>query len=147
MTTPSLVQVSLLAFAALCAGFIDAIAGGGGLITTPALLLLFPEWPVASILATTKGASLFGTAGAAVTYARRLTLPLGELLPGVLAALVAAWFGPHVNYLVEVLFHVEVRPKTIREFGIALRFHAQDIAAGQYPFKCGTPRRPPPRGA
>lgn len=79
--------------ASLAAGFVDAIVGGGGLITTPALLLLFPEIPVAGVLATTKGASIFGTTGAAITYARRLSLNLGELLPSVLAALVAAWFG------------------------------------------------------
>ena len=40
--------------AAFAAGFIDAVAGGGGLISTPALLVALPQAPVAAILATTK---------------------------------------------------------------------------------------------
>ncbi|RUY63926.1 hypothetical protein EN980_26695, partial [Mesorhizobium sp. M7A.F.Ca.CA.001.13.1.1] len=35
----SIQTVAMLAFAAFAAGFVDSIAGGGGLITVPALLL------------------------------------------------------------------------------------------------------------
>lgn len=54
--------------AAVAAGFIDAIAGGGGLITVPALLLA--GVPPAQALATNKVQGVFGAATAAIAYAR-----------------------------------------------------------------------------
>jgi len=58
---------ALVAVAAL-AGFIDAIAGGGGLLTLPALLAA--GVPPVSALATSKLQSSLGTASAAFAYAR-----------------------------------------------------------------------------
>jgi uncharacterized membrane protein YfcA len=84
---------SLLLLAAFTAGFIDAVAGGGGLVTTPALLLLLPGAPVVAVLATTKGASLVGTVGAAGNYARKVGLPWRILLPAMAAALPASYLG------------------------------------------------------
>jgi uncharacterized membrane protein YfcA len=79
--------------AAFAAGFVDAVAGGGGLITTPALLIAFPQAPIAGILATTKCSSLAGTAGAMATYARRVPIPWRLVAPGMAAAGIAAWAG------------------------------------------------------
>lgn len=79
--------------AAFAAGFVDSIAGGGGLITTPALLIALPQAPIASILATTKCSSLAGTAGAMATYARRVPIPWRVVAPGMVAAGIAAWMG------------------------------------------------------
>lgn len=61
--------VLLLAVAAFAAGFIDAIAGGGGLIVVPALLLggLSPV----EALATNKLQALFGSGSATYAYASR----------------------------------------------------------------------------
>lgn len=59
---------ALLALAGFLAGFIDAIAGGGGLITLPALLLA--GIPPAQALATNKVQGVFGAATAAVSYSR-----------------------------------------------------------------------------
>ena len=53
---------------AVLTGFIDAIAGGGGLIMLPALL--FSGVPPIQALATNKLQSVFGTAVAAGNYAR-----------------------------------------------------------------------------
>jgi uncharacterized protein len=53
---------------AVTAGFIDAIAGGGGLLTTPALL--FAGVPPINAIATNKLQSTFGTAMATVNFAR-----------------------------------------------------------------------------
>lgn len=53
---------------ALLAGFVDAIAGGGGLLTVPALLIAGFD-PV-SALATNKLQSSFGSGSAVVTFAR-----------------------------------------------------------------------------
>lgn len=61
--------VFLLVAAAFAAGFVDSIAGGGGLITVPALLLA--GIPPAQALATNKVQGVFGAATAALSYARR----------------------------------------------------------------------------
>jgi uncharacterized membrane protein YfcA len=67
-------DVSSLTFALLVgagfgAGFVDSIAGGGGLITLPALLAA--GLPPHLALATNKGQSVFGAISSAVGYARR----------------------------------------------------------------------------
>jgi hypothetical protein len=58
----------MLVAAALCGGFVDAIAGGGGLITVPALLLAGLT-PVEAV-ATNKLQGTFGVASAAASYWR-----------------------------------------------------------------------------
>lgn len=60
--------VAALVGAAFAAGFVDAIAGGGGLITLPALLLAGAS-PLEA-LSTNKVQGTFGAATAAVAYAR-----------------------------------------------------------------------------
>jgi len=57
----------MLIVAAFAAGFVDAIAGGGGLITLPALLLAGAS-PMQAI-STNKVQAVFGAATAAVSYA------------------------------------------------------------------------------
>ncbi|WP_107850334.1 TSUP family transporter [Oceanimonas marisflavi] len=64
-----LLTLGLLALAALLAGFIDAIAGGGGLITVPALLAT--GMPPTMALATNKLQSCFGSFSASLYYLRR----------------------------------------------------------------------------
>lgn len=56
----------LLFFAALVAGFMDAIAGGGGLLTLPALLLTGQSNVAA--MATNKGQSVFGSGMALLRF-------------------------------------------------------------------------------
>ncbi|APG48876.1 TSUP family transporter [Phaeobacter porticola] len=58
----------LLMAAGFAAGFIDAVAGGGGLITVPVLLLAGAN-PITA-LATNKIQGLFGAATAAISYSR-----------------------------------------------------------------------------
>ncbi|MTH33416.1 TSUP family transporter [Paracoccus limosus] len=65
----SLDLVLMLVGAAFAAGFVDSIAGGGGLITVPALLLA--GIPPTQALATNKVQGAFGAATAAISYARR----------------------------------------------------------------------------
>ena len=59
---------AMLVAAAFAAGFVDSIAGGGGLITLPALMLAGAS-PVQA-LSTNKVQGTFGAATAAVSYAR-----------------------------------------------------------------------------
>ena len=58
----------MLVAAAFAAGFVDSIAGGGGLISLPALMLAGAD-PVQA-LSTNKVQGSFGAATAAVSYAR-----------------------------------------------------------------------------
>lgn len=90
--TPAMLLVLACAAAAL-AGFIDAIAGGGGLIQVPALLLLYPEVPVPLLLGTNKVASIAGTLNALRRYARNVQLPWSAVAPAAFTAFVGAFGG------------------------------------------------------
>jgi uncharacterized membrane protein YfcA len=61
-------QLALLVVAALSAGFVDAIAGGGGLLTLPAMLAT--GLPPHLALGTNKGQAVFGAASSLVAFAR-----------------------------------------------------------------------------
>ncbi len=84
---------ALLILAAFCAGFVDAVAGGGGLIQVPALLAVMPEAPVATLFGTNKLSSIFGTATAAWRYSRRVAIPWGVVVPVAISAFVFSFIG------------------------------------------------------
>lgn len=88
----SLWPLALLLVAALGAGWIDAVVGGGGLIQLPALLL-FPGITPVQALATNKLGSIFGTATSAVTYYRRTSPDLKTAIPMAVTALLGAFGG------------------------------------------------------
>ena len=60
--------------ASFVAGFIDAIVGGGGLIQTPAALILLPTQPVATIIGTLKIPGFSGTSIATYQYLKKATV-------------------------------------------------------------------------
>ncbi|ANE49796.1 TSUP family transporter [Flavisolibacter tropicus] len=66
--------ILFLCLASFMAGFVDAIVGGGGLIQTPAALILLPAYPVAAVIASTKIPSFSGTAMAAAQYIRKVPI-------------------------------------------------------------------------
>lgn len=68
-----------LFIAAFIAGFIDSIAGGGGLITIPAMLIA--GLPPLQTLGTNKLQSMFGAASATIAYARKGHVELKRQLP------------------------------------------------------------------
>lgn len=72
MDDPTLTVLALLALAALAAGYVDAVVGGGGLIQLPALLVGLPGAAPVQILATNKVAAICGTTVASATYYRRI---------------------------------------------------------------------------
>ena len=86
-------DVLLLCLAALLAGTLDAVVGGGGLVQLPALLLVLPHSPVVALLGTNKLASVVGTGSAAVTYARRVPVDAGTAVPMAAAAFAGAGLG------------------------------------------------------
>ncbi|WP_307856030.1 TSUP family transporter [Nocardioides faecalis] len=85
--------LALLALAALMAGFVDAVVGGGGLVQLPALLLALPSASPVQVLATNKIASVCGTAASSATYYRRLRPDPRTFGPLMLLALVGAFTG------------------------------------------------------
>ena len=82
----------LLLLAALSAGWVDAVVGGGGLVQLPALLLV-PGMTPLNALATNKVASIFGTGTSSITYYRRVHPDLRTALPMAGLALVGAAGG------------------------------------------------------
>ena len=96
----SVTTAIFLALASGFAGFIDAMAGGGGLIQLPALLIGISDKPIPMILGTNKVPSIFGTSSAAFAYFKkvkpdlRATLYMGipAFLTSVLGARLAATF-------------------------------------------------------
>ncbi|HAY11287.1 MAG TPA: hypothetical protein DCY18_15400, partial [Thauera sp.] len=82
-----------LGLAALFAGFVDSVVGGGGLIQLPALFTALPNAAPATLFGTNKLASIVGTTSAAIQYGRRVSIPWRVALPGAAAALVGSWYG------------------------------------------------------
>ena len=58
--------------ASFFAGFVDSIAGGGGLIQLPALLIGLPKSETAEVLGTNKLSAVFGTTTAAALYRKQI---------------------------------------------------------------------------
>jgi hypothetical protein len=79
--------------AALFAGFVDAVVGGGGLIQIPALFSTLPRELPATLFGTNKLASVFGTLNAAWRYAARVRIPWRATLPAALTAFVFSYAG------------------------------------------------------
>jgi uncharacterized membrane protein YfcA len=75
----------------LLAGFVDSIAGGGGLITLP--VLLGTGLPAPQALATNKLQATFGSASAAWNYSRMGTVSLRECKTGFACTVVGAAAG------------------------------------------------------
>lgn len=75
----SLATTCALVGVALIAGCVDAIAGGGGLLTLPALLTAGVPAPLA--LGTNKGQSVFGSGAATLRFARAGKLTMRRSVP------------------------------------------------------------------
>lgn len=81
------------------AGFVDAIGGGGGLISLPAYLIA--GLPAHNAVATNKLSATCGTALATTRFALKGFIDWRMALPGMVTAMVGAWCGAHLNLLVD----------------------------------------------
>jgi len=117
-----------LLIAAFGAGFIDSIVGGGGLIQLPVFLMLLPQYPVISILATNKLVSMSGTAFSAYRYSRQIPFQSNIIFPAIISSFASSLMGayavtfisnetikPVFIILLLVVFIVTIRNK---DFGI-----------------------------
>ncbi len=83
--------ILLLSAAAFGAGFVDAVAGGGGLIVVPALLTA--GLPAHTVLGTAKLCGTFGTAIATVTFLRKGLLDPARWRDLMVSTALGALFG------------------------------------------------------
>ena len=83
--------LAILALVAFTAGFIDAIAGGGGLLTIPALLTA--GLPPHLALGTNKLCATFGSATASYTFYRRKLFNPNQWRNALIATAVGALLG------------------------------------------------------
>ena len=139
--------------ASFFAGFIDSIAGGGGLIQLPALLIGLPKSETAEVLGTNKLSAVFGTTVAAALYRKQIRpdpkvliamgvpaflgsaggavlaskIPTSSMRPMVLVLLIIVaiytWFKPDLGKF-ENLRHLPKRRVQIAAFaGVVIGFY------------------------
>ena len=102
----------------MLAGFLDTLAGGGGLIVIPALML--SGVPAVQAIATNKLQGSFGTGVAAATMLRRGVVNFTEVRAGFCMALAGAAAGAVAIQLIPVGVVNVVTPVVLG--GIALYF-------------------------
>lgn len=93
--TPAPPVIAALTVVGFVAGLVDAIAGGGGVLTLPALMSA--GLPAHLALGTNKGCSTFGTATATATFARKGRLQLSRTILGFLAGATGAMLGARLQ--------------------------------------------------
>jgi uncharacterized membrane protein YfcA len=96
-------ELNFLTFAIVCplvflAGFIDSIAGGGGLISLPAYLLA--GVPMHFALGTNKLSSSMGSVTASIRYYRNRFVDLFLCIPSIAAALAGSAIGSTLSLIV-----------------------------------------------
>jgi uncharacterized membrane protein YfcA len=86
-------EILFVLAAAFGAGFIDAMAGGGGLLQLPALFAAYPTAPHTALLGTGKLAGLAGTSSAIARFIRHVRLDWKLVLSAAGGAFVASLAG------------------------------------------------------
>jgi len=119
--------IALLAGASFCAGLVDAIAGGGGLITVPALLAV--GLPPQVALATNKGQAVFGAVSSFVSFWRKRVLDRERAPVGFIAGFIGSLVGARILLL--------IRPEPLKPIVLVLLLAAAGLVA--------YPRKPKPK--
>lgn len=92
--------ILLLCFFAFCAGFVDSIVGGGGLIQTPLSLAVLPQIPVATVIGTLKVPAFTGTAFATSQYLKKIKVQWKLFIIMAIVAFIAAFIGSQLLTMV-----------------------------------------------
>jgi uncharacterized membrane protein YfcA len=133
----TLAEIGALALVALLAGTVDAMAGGGGLLTVPALLAV--GLPPHLALGTNKGQSVFGSLSALMGFWRAGTLDTRRVRPSFIGGLFGSLGGAALVLLVS--------PTTLKPLVLALLVGASLLVALRPPPPPYEPaQRPPPTG-
>lgn len=102
----------------LLAGFVDAVAGGGGMLTVPALLSA--GLPPIAALATNKMQSVIGTTMATYTYWRKGFVSLKALIPSIAVTYAGSLLGAVTVKQIDTTFLSLAVPFAL--IGVALYF-------------------------
>jgi uncharacterized membrane protein YfcA len=94
-------QLLLMCCAALLAGFVDSIVGGGGLVQVPALFILYPHFEIPRIIGTNRFSSFMGTAVAGYQYAKKVEIPWRTVIYAGIGAGVMAFLGAKISDLID----------------------------------------------
>lgn len=97
----------LLCIASFLAGFIDAIAGGGGLIQTPVAMILLPNYAVSSLLGSLKIPGFTGTSIASLQYLKKVNMNWKLLIIMAFFSSTTAFLG---SYLVTIVSNDFMKP-------------------------------------
>ncbi len=97
--TPTLTTFLIVCPLVLLAGFVDAIGGGGGLISLPAYLIA--GLPAHQAVATNKLSSTCGTSVTTARFAIRRLIDWSMALPCMAAGLLGAFAGAKLSLLVD----------------------------------------------
>lgn len=81
------------------AGFIDSIAGGGGIIALPAYLLT--GCPIHQAIATNKVSSIFGTGTSTIRFIKNDMIDFRVAVPGIIFSLIGSAIGAQLSILVD----------------------------------------------
>ncbi len=96
----SLLTIVIFAVVYFVAGFIDAVVGGGGLLTIPTLLVSLPNQPLPTLFGTNKIAAISGGTVAAYQYSKKVKFDFRLLSTIIVFASAASFVGAKtVSYL------------------------------------------------
>lgn len=146
MDLSSLTPLTLVGLcgAALAAGFVDAIAGGGGVLSVPALLAA--GLPPHLALGTNKAQSVVGTLAALTRFARAGLVDRRRAAPAFLAALAGALLGTRLVLWMDpqLLKPVAVALLVVVAIWLTVR---RDVGGPPAPSEQTAPTRPRVRSA
>ena len=97
--TPTLITFAIVCPLVLLAGFVDAIGGGGGLISLPAYLIA--GLPPHQAIATNKLSSACGTALTTARFARRRLIDWPMAVPCIAMGLLGSFTGAKLSLLMD----------------------------------------------
>lgn len=135
-----MIDYVLLGCAAFLAGLVDAVVGGGGLIQIPVLFSVFPREVPATLLGTSKLAGIFGTAAAALNYARRTRVAWSAAAPAAVAAFCLSFVGAYTVTHVPADFVRSLLPCVLLAVAV-YTFKKKDFGAIHAPMHSGTRER------
>jgi uncharacterized protein len=129
-----------LCAAALVAGLLDAVVGGGGLVQIPALFSAMPTLAPATVFGTNKVSSIFGTGSAALRYGYTVRIRWNTVLPAAITAFIFSYLGAlTVGLIPASLMRVLVVPLLVAV--AAYTFFRKDLGSVHAPLHTGAKER------